>query len=128
MNKRRPKIPPDIFVLVPAGIFFCWIFVFGERTPLRWLALFGSAVFFAAKIGQVFTSGKQKTGNVLSICSRVGFLTVTGGLILKAFEIIKQQYVAVAGIPVKGTGAIIQGIFLIIFVMALSFYALKRLK
>jgi hypothetical protein len=130
MNKQlRRRVPAPVFVLLVLALFFgSQFFFFVERTPLRWLALFGCAVFFVAKIGQVFTSGKEKIPDVFSIFSRVGWLTIMGALILKALLIIKQQFVYVAGKPVQEIGAIVQGIFLIIFALVLSFYGLKHIK
>lgn len=129
MNKiLHAKIPPGVFVLLALGIFFGSILLLVEKMPLKWLSLFGLIVFFGAKIGQAFKPEKKKIGEILYICSKVGILTVIGGIILKAFVIIKQQYVGVAGIPVEGADAIVQGIFLIIFALVLSFYALKYIK
>jgi hypothetical protein len=130
MNKTvHRKVPPAVFVLLVLALFFgSQFFFFVERTPLSWLALFGFIVFFVAKIGQAFTSRKEGIGDVFSIFSKVGWLTIMGALILKASVIIKQQFVHVAGEPVQGTGAIVQGIFLIIFALVLSFYGLKHMK
>jgi|MudIll2142460700_1097286.scaffolds.fasta_scaffold21895_2 hypothetical protein len=130
MNKiLQRKVPPAVFVLLALALFFgSQFFFFVERTPLTWLALFGCTLFFVAKIGQAFTSGKERINDVFSIFSKVGWLTFMGTLILKAIVIIKQQFVEVAGQPVQGTGAIVQGIFLIIFGLVLSFYGLKHIK
>jgi len=75
-----------------------------RRTPLTWLALFGCTLFFVAKIGQAFTSGKERINDVFSIFSKVGWLTFMGTLILKAIVIIKQQFVEVAGQPCREPG------------------------
>jgi hypothetical protein len=73
MNKiLRTKIQPAVFVLLVLGLFFGSIFFFGDKTPLKWLAVFGCTVFFVAKIGQAFTSRKEKIGDVFSIFSKVG--------------------------------------------------------
>ena len=122
------KIPLAVFLLIALGLFFGSIFFFAERTPLRWLALFGCTVFFLAKNGQTFTSRRDRIANVFSTFSQVGLLTVLGGLIFKGLLIIRQQFVYVAGKPAHGIGAIVQGIFLIILALVLAFYALKHMK
>ena len=96
-----------------------------EQTQIKWIAIVGLVTWVVGEIGKYLSSGKDNIVNYFRVISKAGMSIAAVGVAIKGLIIINQQEVYVASGQMKGNEAIIQGIFLLFFALAITIFVIK---